>query len=104
MDANRQSILSKILRIDAEINNISSNKNYRKLKKNLKILEDSRSGSRKIVIGAPDNMERSIELRRNSEGMRNTITEYKALLYEYRIRLNQLHTERVLLEKQLFPS
>ncbi|MBN2336371.1 hypothetical protein JXL21_12495 [Candidatus Bathyarchaeota archaeon] len=104
MDSNRQTILSKILRIDAEINDISSNKNFRKLKGNLKILEDSRSGSRKIVIGAPDDMERNIELRRNSEGMRNTITEYKALLDEYRVQLNRLHEERSLLEKQLFPS
>ena len=103
MSSGRKSILAKILKIDEEIIEISSDKKYRKLKKNLRALENTRVRSRIIRIASPSDLEREIELRRNSPRLRKIIKEYRARVEEFRSRLAQLHRERSQLKRELFP-
>ncbi|MCW4048808.1 MAG: hypothetical protein NWE89_03640 [Candidatus Bathyarchaeota archaeon] len=73
------------------------------MKKNLNILQSTSTGSRQVSIGSPEDMNTVIEVRRNSEGMKDVISRYKVKLEKYSTRIDKLSEEKRKLEKQLFP-
>jgi hypothetical protein len=85
------------------LHSIDSNVKFRKMRNNLNILESNRFGSRYIRIGSPENLDRMIELRRNSKEIYDLIQGYKAGLQKYENRIEKLYLEKKQLQKELFP-
>jgi hypothetical protein len=73
------------------------------MQSNLKILETSLVGSRHIRIGSPENLNKMIELRRNSVEMDEVIKRYKVEIEKFSYRIEELNIEKKRLQKELFP-
>lgn len=94
----------RIMEIDRELQRLENDSKYRDLRKNLKTLESSAVGSRQVRIGTPENLDRKIELRRNSPEMEDLIKRYREQLQEYQEKIDKLYHEKKALEKELFPT
>jgi hypothetical protein len=98
----KNSILHEILGIERQIKRITRNPTYRKINKNLEILNDDRFGSRVIVVPSPENMERNVQVRIHSDEMREILEKYQSLRNEYKEKLTTLYTRRRELKRKLF--
>jgi len=96
------STLQEILKIDRKIKRITSDSDYRKIKKNIDILKNRRFGNRSMTIPLPEDMEQNIQVRRHSDELRDIIKRYEAKETEYKERLNKLYKKRRKLKKKLF--
>jgi hypothetical protein len=56
----------------------------------------------KVYISAPDDAETTLELRKHSTEMKDTISRYKELRTEFDDQLNELITQKGMLQIQLF--
>lgn len=92
----------KIMEIDDEINRIKSDSTYRRVRRNLRILREARTGGRLIRIRSPDDIERFIEVRRNSKEMKKVLSKYEDLVDDYSQRVHNLAIEKEALENHLF--
>lgn len=90
------------MEIDDEINRIKSDSTYRRVKRNLRILRDARTGGRLIRVRSPDDTDRFIEVRRNSEEMKEVLSKYEDMVEKYTKRVRNLIKEKADLEKNLF--
>lgn len=102
MGESRKSTLIKIMEIDDEISRIKSDSTFRRARRNLRILTESRTGGRLIRVRSPDDTERFMEVRRNSEEMREVLSKYEDMVEEYTQRVRDLAEEKAELEKTLF--
>ena len=90
------------MEIDNEINRIKSDSTYRRVRRNLRILKEAGTGGRLIRVRSPDDIDRFIEVRRNSEEMKDVLSKYEDLVDDYTQRVNILAKEKAELEKHLF--
>ncbi len=102
MASSRKSTLIKIMEIDDEIKRIRSDSTYRRVRKNLRILKESRTGGRLIRIRSPDDIDSFIMVRRNSEEMKEVLSKYEAMVEKYDKRVRKLAREKAELENYLF--
>jgi len=102
MASSRKSTLIKIMEIDNEINRIKSDSTYRRVRRNLRILKEARTGGRLIRVRSPDDIDRFIEVRRNSEEMKEVLSKYEDLVDDDTQRVRNLAKEKAELEKHLF--
>jgi vacuolar-type H+-ATPase subunit E/Vma4 len=102
MSASRRTILNRIMQIEEELKDINTDSDYRRIKRNLDILDASRTGSRNISVKSPEDMSKTIVVRRHSVDQAKVKDEYKVKLREYTSRLDELFKEKRGLEKQLF--
>ncbi len=102
MASSRKSTLIKIMEIDDEINRIKSDSTYRRVRRNLRILKETRTGGRLIRVRSPDDIDRFIEVRRNSEEMKEVLSKYEDMVEDYTQRVRNLAKEKAELEKILF--
>ena len=102
MDSSRKSTLIKIIEIDDEIFRIKSDSTYRRVRRNLRILKETRTGGRLIRVRSPDDIDRFIEVRRNSEEMKEVMSKYEDMIEAYTQRVRNLVKEKAELEKVLF--
>lgn len=102
MASSRKSTLIKIMEIDDDIKKIKSDTTYRRVRRNLRILKESRTGGRLIRVRSPDDMESFIMVRKNSEEMKTVISKYEAMVEEYADRVRSLAEEKAELERELF--
>ena len=98
----KNSILHEILSIERQIKKITRDPTYRKINKNLDMLNDDRFGNRVIIVPSPDNMSQNIEVRIHSDEMRETLQKYQDLRNEYKEKLTSLYTRRRELKRKLF--
>ena len=92
----------KIMKIDDEISRIKSDSTYRRVMRNLRMLKEARTGGRLIRVRSPDDIDRFIEVRRNSEEMKEVLSKYEDMNEDYTQRVRNLAKEKAELEKILF--
>ena len=102
MVSSRKSTLIKIMEIDDEIKRIKSDSTYRRVRRNLRILKESRTGGRLIRVRSPDDIESFIMVRRNSDEMKEVLSKYEDMVEGYDNRVRALAREKAELEKDLF--
>lgn len=102
MASSRKSTLIKIMEIDDEINKIKSDSTYRRVRRNLRMLKETRTGGRLIRVRSPDDIDRFIEVRRNSEEMKEVLSKYEDMSEAYTQLVRNLAKEKAELEKILF--
>ena len=102
MALSRKSTLIKIMEIDDEINKIKSDSTYRRVRRNLRMLKETRTGGRLIRVRSPDDIDRFIEVRRNSEEMKEVLSKYEDMSEAYTQRVRNLAEKKAELEKVLF--
>ena len=102
MSPTRRTILQRIMQIEEEMKDINTDSDYRRIKKNLDILDASRTGSRNIRVRSPADMSKTIIVRRHSADQDKVKDAYRVKLQEYTSRLDELFKEKRGLERQLF--
>jgi len=102
MSPTRRTILQRIMQIEEEMKDINTDSDYRRIKKNLDILDASRTGSRNIRVRSPVDMSKTIIVRRHSADQDKVKDAYRVKLREYTSRLDELFKEKRGLERQLF--
>jgi hypothetical protein len=98
----RRNSLNRIMQIEQEIKNIKTNKTYQQILNNIKIMDTLTTGSRNIDVASPDNMEKTITVRRRSQEAKNIAKTYTQNLQKYSNRLQKLRDEKAVLQNQLF--
>lgn len=101
---NRKALLREILQIERDIKKMKRNPRYVRIKSNINNLESKRFGSQIVSISAPDNPEITLEIRNNSQKMKDIILKYKEMRSEFDDRLDELVIRKSQLQKQLFNS
>ncbi|MFH2110479.1 MAG: hypothetical protein ABIJ47_04365 [Candidatus Bathyarchaeota archaeon] len=102
MSPTRRTILNRIMQIEEELKDINTDTEYRRIKRNLDILDSSRTGSRNIRVRSPTDMTKTIVVRKHSEDQEKVKDAYRVKLREYTSRLDELFKEKRGLEKRLF--
>lgn len=101
MTSTRSSSLIKIMRIEDQVNKVSKNRRYRQIQENVKKLK-STIGSSVIDILNPENMEKNITVRRNSDEAKTYLEAYEHMLMEYDVLMSELSKEKKRLRSKLF--
>ena len=90
------------MQIEQEIKTIKTNTKYRQILRNMKIMDHLTVGSKNIDVASPDNMDKTITVRRRSQEAKDVKKTYELNLQKFSYRLQTLRTEKASLEKQLF--
>ncbi|MBA7694985.1 hypothetical protein ES703_103602 [subsurface metagenome] len=98
----RKSILLEILKIEGEIKTMNRNPRFVKIKRNIDSIETRRFGARTVSVEAPDDMGTILELRNNSQEMKNTISRYREMWTDFDNQINQMIVRKTRLQGQLF--
>ncbi len=98
----RKSLLREILKIEGEIKMKRRDPRYVWIKHNIFSLEGRRFGSHTVSIASPDDPETTLEMRNNSQEMRDTLSRYKEMRTEFTDQLDDLIVRKAKLQKQLF--
>lgn len=102
MSSSRRTNLNRIMQIEKEIKNINTDKEYRQILRNMKIMDHLTVGSRNIDIESPDDMDKIITVRRRSQEAKEVAESYELKLQKFSSRIQELKNEKAGLEKQLF--
>ena len=102
MSSTRRTNLNRIMQIEQEIKNITTNTKYQQILKNMDIMDNLTIGSRNIDVASPDDMDKTITVRRRSQEAKDVAETYTQSLQKYSDRLQKLRDEKAALEKQLF--
>jgi len=100
--SNRKSILREILIIDNKIKKKRRDPKYIWIKHNILSLESSRFGSNLINIASPKDPDIILQIKNNSQEMRNILLCYKEMQTEFDIEVKELLVYKKKLQKQLF--
>ena len=100
----RKNILREILEIEDQITMMKRNPTYLKIMYNLNYLKARRFGSNIVLIASPDDLDKTLKMRNNSLEMKNTILRYREKKAELAVQIDNLHNQKVRLQKQLFKS
>jgi len=98
----RKSVLRKILKIEGEIKTMRRNPRYVRIKHSIFSIESRRFGSNTVSIIAPDDPETTLELRNNSQEMKDTLSRYKEMRTEFDDKVGVLVVRKAGLQRQLF--
>ncbi len=98
----RKLVLRKILKIEGEIKKMRRNPRYVRIKHSIFSIESRRFGANTVSIIAPDDPETTLELRNNSQEMKDTLSRYKELRTEFTDQLDDLVVRNASLQRQLF--
>ena len=102
MSSTRRTNLNRIMQIEQEIKKIRTDTRYRQILNNINIMNHLTRGSRNIDVASPDDMNRTITVRRRSKEAKDVVKSYKLNLQKFSSRLQTLRNEKATLEKQLF--
>ena len=102
MSSTRRTNLNRIMQIENEIKSIKTDTNYRQILRNIKIMDHLTVGSRNIDVASPDDMDKTITVRRRSQEAKNVVKTYTLNLQKFSSRLQTLRNEKASLEKKLF--
>jgi len=98
----RKSLLREILRIEGEMKKKRRDPRYVWIKHNIFSLETRRFGSQTVSIASPDDPDTMLEMRNNSQEMRDTLSRYKEMQTEFTDELDEMVVRKTKLQKQLF--
>ncbi len=72
------------------------------IKHNIFSLETRRFGSQTVSIASPDDPDTMLEMRNNSQKMKDTLSRYKEMQTEFTDELDEMVVRKTKLQKQLF--
>jgi len=98
----RRTILNRIIQIEEEIKDISTDAEYRRIMRNLDILDSSKTLSRNIRVRSPSDETKTIVVRRHSTDQEKVKDAYRVRLRVYTSRIDSLSEEKKGLTKRLF--
>lgn len=96
----KSSLLIDILNIEAKLRTIRQDKSYRKMKQVIQKFSQLRGGF--ITIPSPENFDKQITLRKNTNEFNEAFEQYEDKINVYNEKLRKLVEKRRTLEKQLF--
>jgi hypothetical protein len=102
MTSSRRTNLNRIMQIEQEIKKIRTDTRYRQILRNINIMDHLTVGSRNIDVASPDDMDKTITVRRRSQEAKDVVKNYTLKLQKFSTRLQTLRNEKATLEKQLF--
>jgi len=102
MSSSRRTNLNRIMQIEQEIKTIKTDNKYRQILRNIKIMDRLTVGSRNIDVASPDDMDKTITVRRRSQEAKNVVKTYTLNLQKFSSHLQTLRNEKASLEKKLF--
>jgi vacuolar-type H+-ATPase subunit E/Vma4 len=97
----RRATLLRILEIEEKIKDIEHSKEYLTMKRGLKVLENARSGGGVVVVSSPDDLDRNVEMRKNSADVEECIVKYKTKMQDNAERIDSLNLEKSKLKNEL---
>ena len=100
----RKSLLREILKIEDEIKKKRREPRYVWIKHNIFSLESRRFGAHTVSIASPDDPDTTLEMRNNSQEMRDILTRYKEMQTEFTDQLDEMAVRKAKLQRQLFTS
>lgn len=98
----RKSLLREIIKIEGEIKMKRRDPTYVWIKHSIFSLETRRFGSHTISIASPDDPDTILEMRNNSQEMRDTLSRYKEMRTEFDDQVDVLVVRKAKLQRQLF--
>ncbi len=98
----RKSLLREILKIDGKIKMKRRDPRYVWIKHNIFSLEGRRFGSHTVSIASPDDPDTILEMRNNSQEMKDILTRYKDMRTEFDEQVDVLVVQKAKLQRQLF--
>lgn len=101
MASNRSSALRKIMQIEDQIKNVRTSPRYKHIRRNI-ILLTGNTGNRMIAVENPDEMEKTVTIRRNGEESKNYLAKYESKMKEYDILIHELGKKKKTLTAELF--
>lgn len=96
----KSSILINILQVEDKLKTLSQDNSYRKMKQVIQQFSLMRGSL--ITIPSPENYDKQITLRKNTDEFKNAFEQYETQISLYDERFKKLSEKRRTLEKQLF--
>jgi len=97
----RSSALLQIMQIEDQIKSVINGKKYIKIEQYVRILKDL-SGNAILEVENPDDMGKTVKLRKNSIKAKEYLERYELMLTEYDILLLELRKRKKSLNAELF--
>jgi hypothetical protein len=94
--------LLEILKIEGEIKSMERDPRFVKIKRNMDTIETRRFGSQTVSVEAPDDFGKTLQLRNNSQEMKDTISRYREMRTKFDDQLNKMMDRKAKLQRQLF--
>jgi len=98
----RRSNLLRVLEIESKIKDIEHGNEYLKVKQAIKVLENAHGGDRILTVTSPDDLNRVVEIRKNSAEVEEYLGKYKGKMRIVSDRIDLLNVEKSQLKAQLF--
>ena len=96
----KSSILINILQVEDKLKTLSQDNSYRKMKQVIQQFSLMRGSL--ITIPSPENYDKQITLRKNTDEFKNAFEQYENQISVYDERFKKLSEKRRTLENQLF--
>jgi hypothetical protein len=101
MASNRSSALRKIMQIEDKIKKVRKSPRYKHIRRNIIVLKGN-TGKRMIDVENPDEMEKTVTIRRNGEESKVYLAKYETKMREYDVLINELGKKKKSLTAELF--
>ena len=101
MGSTRSSALLQIMQIEDQIKSVINGKKYIKIEQYVRVLKDL-SGNAILEVENPDDMGKTVNLRKNSIKAKEYLERYELMLTEYDILLLELRKRKKSLNAELF--
>ena len=101
MSSSRSSALLKIMRIEDQVKRLHKDKRYRTIQESVRTRRDS-YGKSIIEVANPQDFEKRVTLRKNSDAAKEYLEIYELMLYEYEVLMHELDKQKKMLRNQLF--
>ena len=90
------------MRIDRTISRLNSDNEFRKIKQNIKRMENPTFGKRMIRILSPDDLKTELMIRKKTRRWKMIKSKYDNMRREFEDRISSLYIKRNELEYKLF--
>ena len=91
----------KIMRIEDQVKRVNKDKRYRIIQESVKTLRET-YGKSIIEVANPENFDKKVTLRKDSDTAREYLEIYELMLYEYDVLMHELDKQKKMLRNQLF--
>ena len=100
----RNASLIRLLQIEADIKRIEQGKDFLRLQRNLRALQNPSVTGGTVVVSSPDDLDNTVEVRKNSADAQAFADAYMEKLRGDREKINSLNVERARLRQRLFTA
>lgn len=98
----KSELLQEIMRIDRTISRLNRDNEFRKIKQNIRRMENPTFGKRTIRILSPDDLKTELMIRKKTRRWKMIKNKYDNLRREFEDRISSLYNKRNELESKLF--